>query len=91
MADNHRQTPVSATGLLPVSRFTSCSASLREAADLMVGFGVGRLPVVSRATPKIVIGILTRSDLLAAHARRPNENDRTGPRLKIPFVRIVRV
>jgi len=65
--------------------------SLREAADLMVGFGVGRLPVVSRATPKIVIGMLTRSDLLAAHARRLNENDRTGPRLKIPFVRIVRV
>jgi len=65
--------------------------SLREAADLMVSFGVGRLPVVARATPKIVIGMLTRSDLLAAHARRLNENDRTVPRLKLPFVRIVRV
>ena len=41
--------------------------SLREAADLMVSQGVGRLPVVSKAAPKLVIGMLTRSDLLAAH------------------------
>ncbi|HEY3253922.1 MAG TPA: CBS domain-containing protein, partial [Polyangiaceae bacterium] len=65
--------------------------SLREAADLMVNLGVGRLPVVSRAAPKQVIGMLTRSDLLAAHARRLNEDDQTRPRLKLPFVRIVRV
>jgi H+/Cl- antiporter ClcA len=65
--------------------------SLREAADLMVSLGIGRLPVVSRAAPKQVIGMLTRSDLLAAHARRLNENDQTVPRLKLPFVRIVRV
>ena len=66
-------------------------SSLREAADLMVSLSVGRLPVVSRAAQNRVIGILTRSDLLAAHARRLNENDPTQPRLKIPFVRIVRV
>jgi chloride channel protein, CIC family len=66
-------------------------SSLREAADIMVGLGVGRLPVVSRAAQTQVIGILTRSDLLAAHARRLNENDRAEPRLKIPFVRVVRV
>ncbi|HET7544011.1 MAG TPA: CBS domain-containing protein, partial [Polyangiaceae bacterium] len=66
-------------------------SSLREAADLMVSFSVGRLPVVSRAAHNRVIGILTRSDLLAAHARRLNENDPTQPRLRIPFVRIVRV
>ncbi|HYP78297.1 MAG TPA: chloride channel protein [Polyangiaceae bacterium] len=66
-------------------------SSLREAADLMVSFGVGRLPVVTRAAQNRVIGILTRSDLLAAHARQLNENHRTEPRLKIPFVRIVRV
>jgi len=65
--------------------------SLREAADLMVSQGVGRLPVVSRAAPSQVIGMLTRSDLLAAHARRLNENDPARPRLKLPFVRIVRV
>ena len=45
-------------------------ASLREAADLMVVEGVGRLPVVDRAAPETVIGIITRSDLLTVHAQR---------------------
>jgi H+/Cl- antiporter ClcA/CBS domain-containing protein len=45
-------------------------SSLREAADHMVREGVGRLPVVSRDDPDRVIGIVTRSDLLAAHGRR---------------------
>ena len=44
--------------------------SLREAADHMVHEGVGRLPVVSRAAPRVPVGILTRSDLLSAHKRR---------------------
>ena len=44
--------------------------SLREAADHMVHEGVGRLPVVTRAAPRVPVGILTRSDLLAAHKRR---------------------
>ena len=47
--------------------------SLREAADHMVRENVGRLPVVERAQPRQVIGILTRSDLLAAHHRRLDE------------------
>ncbi|MEP6733463.1 MAG: chloride channel protein [bacterium] len=45
-------------------------STLRDAADLMVTQGVGRLPVVERADPRRVVGILTRSDLLAAHAPR---------------------
>jgi CIC family chloride channel protein len=45
-------------------------ASLREAADRMVEGGIGRLAVVSRDEPSKVIGIVTRSDLLAAHKRR---------------------
>ncbi|HEX5437244.1 MAG TPA: chloride channel protein [Gemmatimonadaceae bacterium] len=44
--------------------------SLREAADQMVREGVGRLPVVSREDPRHVAGLITRSDLLAAHERR---------------------
>jgi H+/Cl- antiporter ClcA len=48
-------------------------SSLREAADHMVHEGVGRLPVVSRAEPRVPVGILTRSDLLAAHRRRLDE------------------
>ena len=65
--------------------------SLREAADLMVAEGIGRLAVVSRAAPAQVVGMLTRSDLLTAHARRLTENEPTSPRLKIPFVRVIRV
>lgn len=52
------------------------SNSLREAADLMVTEGVGRLPVVTRLLPTRVIGILTQSDLVSAHQGRLNENHR---------------
>jgi H+/Cl- antiporter ClcA len=44
--------------------------SLREAADHMVREGVGRLIVVSAEQPPRMQGIITRGDLLAAHARR---------------------
>jgi CBS domain-containing protein len=44
--------------------------TLREAADHMVRAGVGRLPVVSRDAPRVVIGIVSRSDLLSAHEDR---------------------
>jgi CBS domain-containing protein len=45
-------------------------STLRDAADHMVRENVGRLPVVLRDDPDRVIGIITRSDLLAAHGRR---------------------
>lgn len=45
-------------------------STLREAADVMAHEGIGRLPVVARDAPLKVIGMLTRSDLLAAHRRR---------------------
>ncbi|WNG29755.1 chloride channel protein [Cystobacter fuscus] len=48
-------------------------STLREAADHMVREGVGRLPVVKRDAPWTLVGILTRSDLLAAHHRRLQE------------------
>ena len=53
---------------LPV--VTHPDASLREAADLMAREHIGRLPVVSRAAPLRVIGIITRSDLIGAHLPR---------------------
>ena len=49
------------------------SNSLREAADKMVEGNIGRLIVVSATEPTIVKGILTRSDILAAHASRLRE------------------
>jgi CBS domain-containing protein len=47
--------------------------SLREASDLMVGENVGRLIVVERANPTHMVGVLTRSDVLAANAKRIHE------------------
>lgn len=47
--------------------------TLRNAADHMVRERVGRLPVVTRADPHHLIGIVTRSDLIDAHARRLDE------------------
>ena len=44
--------------------------TLREAADHMVHESVGRLPVVSRESRRTVVGIISRSDLLAAHRHR---------------------
>jgi CBS domain-containing protein len=44
--------------------------TLREAADHMVRAGVGRLPVVAREAPRILVGIVSRSDLLTAHEDR---------------------
>jgi predicted transcriptional regulator len=42
----------------------------------MVREDVGRLPVVTRAAPRTVMGIVTRSDLLVAHRRRLDEAHR---------------
>ena len=36
----------------------------------MLREGVGRLPVVPRTAPRELVGILSRSDLLRAHAPR---------------------
>jgi predicted transcriptional regulator len=51
-------------------------SSAREAADHMVHERVGRLPVVARANPRRVIGIVSRSDLLEAHERRLHAGNR---------------
>jgi len=45
-------------------------STLRDAADQMVLEHVGRVPVVRRADPTQIVGIVSRSDLLAAHAPR---------------------
>ncbi|QRN55888.1 chloride channel protein [Dyella caseinilytica] len=47
--------------------------TLREAADHMVESQVGRLIVVNKHMPHRMIGIITRGDLLAAHAKRLKE------------------
>ncbi|TAN08782.1 MAG: CBS domain-containing protein [Rhodanobacteraceae bacterium] len=47
--------------------------SLRDASDLMVAENVGRLVVVDRNNPTHMVGVLTRSDVLAANAKRIHE------------------
>jgi CBS domain-containing protein len=53
--------------------------TLRDAADQMVMERVGRLPVVRRGADREVIGIISRSDLLAAHAPRLEAAHRVKP------------
>lgn len=47
--------------------------TLRVASDHMVREGVGRLPVVKRDNPGKMIGIISRSDILAMHDKRLRE------------------
>ena len=46
------------------------SDTLRHAADVMAHAGVGRLPVLSDGPDPVLVGMLTRSDLVGAHRPR---------------------
>jgi CBS domain-containing protein len=65
----------------PVVVFTD--NTLRDAADQMVRAGVGRLPVVERHAPRKVVGMISRSDLLSAHAGRLNAGKPRRSRVKL--------
>jgi H+/Cl- antiporter ClcA len=58
------------------------SHSLREAADHMVAEQVGRLIVISKDAPHKLVGILTRGDILSAHARRLREARDSGRHIR---------
>ena len=60
-------------------------SSLREVADLMVRQRVGRVPVISADGHRRLLGILSRSDLLAAHERRLDARRRAEPTIRLPF------
>jgi CBS domain-containing protein len=53
---------------LPVT--VRASDTLRHAADVMAHTGVGRLPVLSDGPAPVLVGMLTRSDLVGAHRPR---------------------
>jgi H+/Cl- antiporter ClcA len=63
------------------------SNSLREVADLMVHQRVGRVPIIEADGSRRVIGILSRSDLLAAHERRLDATGRAEAtfRMSVPL------
>lgn len=57
--------------------------SLREAADHMVAENVGRLVVIDKNDPRKLVGIITRGDILAAHARRLREARHKGRHIRL--------
>jgi CBS domain-containing protein len=65
----------------PVVVFTD--NTMRDAADQMVRASVGRLPVVERAAPRTVLGMISRSDLLSAHAGRLEAGERKRGPIKL--------
>ena len=56
--------------------------SLREAADHMVSQDIGRLIVVGHEAPHPLVGILTRGDILAAHAARLKGTHEAGRHIR---------
>jgi hypothetical protein len=50
----------------------------------MLRHDVGRLPVVDRSKPRVIVGYLGRADILAARVRHQEEEERRekGPLLR---------
>ena len=57
--------------------------TLRDAVDMMTAENVGRLIVVSRDDPAKLAGIITRSDVLSANARRLHEMSHISRRIRL--------
>ncbi|MBX3413319.1 MAG: chloride channel protein [Pirellulales bacterium] len=70
-------------------RFVYEDCSVRQAADHMLNHGVGRLPVVTRAAPHRLVGIVTRRDILSGYRRRLRETVHDRPTLPL-FGRVPR-
>ena len=72
----------------PVVVYADCS--LRDAADHMVNHDIGRLPVIERGKLGKPIGMITRSDLLAANRRRLAEENSIAKTLTLDTLRAKR-
>jgi len=66
-------------------RYVYEDCTVRQAVDHMVNHGIGRLPVVTRATPPQVVGILTRSDVLSVFRNRARQSEPQPPTLRVRF------
>src|SRR5690606_35917417 len=73
-----------ADALRGLVRFVYDDSTVRQAADHMVNQSIGRLPVVSREQPQRLVGILTRSDVLAVYRRRIRETELQRPTIGLP-------
>lgn len=68
--------------LAGMPKFVYDDCTVRQAADHMVNHSIGRLPVVHREGAGLVIGIVTRSDVLSAFRRRLKDSTVQESRLK---------
>jgi CIC family chloride channel protein len=68
-------------------RFVYEDCTVRQASDHMLNHNVGRLPVVSRAKPQRLLGIVTRSDIMSGYRRRLSETAMDEPSLRLFGVR----
>jgi H+/Cl- antiporter ClcA/CBS domain-containing protein len=66
----------------PVIVYSDCT--LRDAVDHMVRHDVGRLPVVTREEPGMVVGIITRSSVLASHRAELEKRERDEASIRLP-------
>lgn len=64
-------------------KFVYDDCTVRQAADHMVNHDIGRLPVVRRARPHALVGIVTRSDVLSGYRRRLRESLSDEPTLRL--------
>jgi H+/Cl- antiporter ClcA/CBS domain-containing protein len=64
-------------------RYVYDDCSVRQAADHMARHSIGRLPVVRRAPPRKLLGIVTRSDILSVFQRHVKESTLQPPTLKL--------
>ena len=63
-------------------KFVYDDTSVRQAAEHMANHGIGRLPVMSRANPPQLVGILTRSDVVNAFRRTSEQHRRAEPTIR---------
>ncbi len=84
VSDN--QTLVQLIHRLPKFVYDDCT--VRQATDHMVNHGIGRLPVVTRATPPAVIGMITRSDVLSVFQHRIRDSATQKPTISVRLPRI---
>ena len=58
-------------------------STVREAANHMVNHDIGRLPVVRRSSPRELVGIITRSDVLGAFQQHVDEGLPQAPTIRL--------
>jgi chloride channel protein, CIC family len=63
-------------------KFVYEDTSVRQAAEHMANHHIGRLPVMSRANPPRLVGILTRSDIVNAFRRTGEQHRVAAPTIR---------